>query len=560
MPKQTPHVYSIDLDIKTPQASKQALKELQNAFAESGNSVDALNKTYAELSKNTSDQIVLEKQYNKIIAQRLSEKDKEIDKLNAEKVAITANRDLTESQKQEMIALKDAEIKRLETDKKYIKAKEKEAKLLAKMNKVLHSNLDENSKTFKLTKNLVSMQEKLNKLIGKESMLRKAASKAAQVGAKGLKIAGGVAGALIGGAMATAGNAADKARALGSLKRGIDPALVDEVYIKTGADFQSIVAALNNLSDTTFNSGKLVQGAVLELQNPGVGKLLLSGSHRKSSDIENLNNAIAQIKKQTGAADLGAAIEASTKSRLVTSGSVSQIDYLHAYAALAQHGLDEDKINRIIRDTAKQQGNFIENLSKADLSRYVRGQDKTRLGNIDLNLSKLELGQKPEESKAQSVVEKIRQLELKKDEILAEMLPAALALLKALEPLIQPLIDVIKWLSKLATDFIDTFITPIIDGIKSALSWWDDEEDKKQPQPSGGGHAQGGIITAPSVVGEAGPELVLPLDYSRAGRTSQIINNFNTTQSFNLASNQSTPLALASAVGQNKFVQRSKVF
>ena len=572
MPKQTPHVYSIDLDIKTPQASKQTLKELQTALSDSNNSMTELNKTYAELSKNTSDQMVLEKQYNKIIAQRLSEKDKEIDKLNAEKVAIAANKDLTEQQKQDMIALKDAEIKRLATDKKYIKAKEKEAKLLAKMNKVLHSNLDENSKTFKLTKNLVSMQEKLNKLIGKESVLRKAASKAAQVGVKGLKIAGAVGGALIGGAMATAGNAADKARALGSLKRGIDPALVDEVYIKTGADFQSIVAALNNLSDTTFNSGKLVQGAVLELQNPGVGKLLLSGSHRKSSDIENLNNAIAQIKKQTGAADLGAAIEASTKSRLVTSGSVSQIDYLHAYAALAQHGLDEDKINRIIRDTAKQQGNFIENLSKADLSRYVRGQDKTRLGNIDLNLSKLDLGQKPETSAAQSVVEKIRQLELTKDEILAEMLPAALALLQALEPLIQPITKVINWFSKLATDFTGTFVSPIIkelteilpkvsEGVKGAYAdarardkaiW----EWIKGLVP-GGANAQGGVITSPSLVGEAGPELVLPLDYSRAGRTSQIINNFNTTQSFNMQSNQSTPLAFSQAVGQNKFVRRT---
>lgn len=570
MPKQTPHVYSIDLDITTPQSSKQALKELQTAFANSNQSMDALNDTYAELAKHTKDATELEKQYTKVVSKRLSDRDEEIDKLKAEKVAIAANRDLTESQKEEMIALKDAEIKRLETDKKYIKAKEKEAKLLAKMNKLFHSNLDENSKSFKLAKNLVSMQEKLNKLIGKESALRKAATKAAKVSAKGLKIAGGVAGALVGGAIASSGSLAEKEKALGSLKSGIDPALVDEVYVKTGADFPSIIAALNNLSDTTLNSGKLVQGAVLELQNPGAGHMLLAGTHRTSKDIEILNNAITQIKKQTGAQDMSAAIEAASKSHLVTSGKISQIDYLHAYSALAQHGLDENTINRILRDTAQQEGNFIENLNKADLTRYVRGQDKTRMGHIELGLDKLDYGKTPEKTAAQSTVEKLRQFELKKDEILMNFMEPAVKVMEALEPLMDPLtsvinklVPVVKWLAGLASDFVNTFIMPIIEGVKKALSWWGDEEDKKRPNTagvSGGGHAQGGLITSPSIVGEAGPELVLPLDYSRAGRANQIINNFTTTQSFNLASNQSTPLALAAAVGQNKFVQRSKVF
>lgn len=565
MPNNSNHVYSIDLDIHSPQASKQALKELQTAFENSNHSMTELNQAYGELSKNTSDQLALEKQYNKVIAQRLSEKDKEIDKLQAEKVAITANRDLTEAQKREMIALKDAEIKRLETDKKYIKAKEKEAKLLAKMNKVFHSNLDENSKTFKVMKGVVSMQEKLNRLIGKESTLRKAATKAAQVGAKGLKIAGGVAGALVGGAIASAGSIADKEKALGSLKSGIDPSLVDEVYIKTGADFPSIVAALNNLSDTTRNSGRLVQGAVLELQNPGIGKMLLAGTHRSSKDISILTNAITQIKKQTGSQDISSAIEAASRSRLVTSGSVSQLDYIHAYAALSQHGLDDDHINRIIRDTAKQEGNFIENLGKMDLSRYVRGQDRTRLGNINLGLSKLNLDQAPEKSSAQTVTEKLRQFELKKDELVMQFLEPAAEIMEALEPVINIAVDIIKelapvvkWLAGLAADFYNTFVKPIIDAF---VRWWDDDEDVNPKNASGGGPAQGGIITSPSIVGETGqPELVLPLDYSRAGRTSQIINNFTTTQSFNLASNQSTPLALASAVGQNKFVQRTKVF
>lgn len=572
------HQYRINLDISSSQASKQALKELQTAFADGNQSINDLNNSYATLSRYTQDQISLEKQYNKVIAQRLSEKDKEIDKLQAEKVAIAANTKLTEQQKQEMIALKDNEIKRLEADKKYIRAKEKEAKLLAKMNKIFHTNLDENSKSFKIVKGVVSMQEKLNKLLGKESTLRKAATKAAQVGMKGLKVAGGVAGALVGGAVASAGSLAEKEKALSSLKSGIDPSLVDEVYIKSGADFPSIVQALNTMSDVTKETGSLVQGAVLELQNPGAGKMLLSGTQRSSEDIQILTNAIAQIKKQTGTQDISAAIEAASRSRLVTHGDISQLEYIQAYSALAQQGLDEEKINRILRHASKMEGNFIDNLNNMDLSKFVHGQDKTRLSNVDLGLEKIDITKEQESSSAQSMVEKLRQFELKKDELMMRFMEPAVKIMEALEPvinvavdIIEKLVPVVNWLAGIASNFVQNFVMPIVNKIAEILPSVKDTYDKARERDkaiwegikgffSGGQNAQGGIVTSPSIVGEAGPELVLPLDYSRAGRTSQIINNFNTTQSFNLASSQNTPLALASAVGQNRFVQRTKVF
>ena len=102
---------------------------------------------------------------------------------------------------------------------------------------------------------------------------------------------------------------------------------------------------------------------------------------------------------------------------------------------------------------------------------------------------------------------------------------------------------------------IEDVAVPLANKLKSALSWRNDESDDNK-DISGGARAQGGIITAPSLVGEAGPELVLPLDYSRAGRTSQIIQNFNTNQSFNMSQNQQTPLAFSQAVGNNRFVTR----
>ena len=133
MAKNKNHVYSIDLDVKSTAASKQAFKELQTAFESSNKDMDALNASYVELSKHANDAVELEKQYNKVVAQRLTEKDKELEKLKAEKVTITANMQLTQKQKEEMIALVDESINRLEVDKKYIKAKEKEAKLIVSL-------------------------------------------------------------------------------------------------------------------------------------------------------------------------------------------------------------------------------------------------------------------------------------------------------------------------------------------------------------------------------------------------------------------------------------------
>ena len=607
MAKDKNHVYSIDLDIKSTAASKQALKELQTAYEASNKDMDSLNASYAELAKQTKDITDLDKQYNKIIKTRLDDKDKEIDKLKAEKVAITANMKLTQTQKEEMIALVDENIKRFETDKKYIKAKEKEAKLLAKMNKMFHTNFNENSKSFKLAKNAVVLQEKLNNLIGKESKLRKAANKMASVGARvgkaglkaGAKVAGGalaLGAGLAGAAVGAANDIADKERALGSLKSGIDPSVADSVYIKTGADYQSIVAAINNLSDVTKDNAALVQGAVLEIQNPGVGKLLLSSSNLNTDNISKLNAAVSQIKKQTGIQDMSAALEAVTKSRSVTNGNVSQTDYIQAFAALQQRGFDGDQINRIVQSVASKKGDFIENLNNADLSKFTNDkQMKIRLANMPMGLERLDLEKGQETSSAQSVAEKLRQFELRKNELLIKFLPiveqmlvsldkaldtdtvakvanglvklftAVLPLLepvlKLLEPLLEPLTKAIDWLVELSTNMIEVVFVPLVnkikDAIKSALSWWDDEnDDEKDTGVSGGARAQGGIITAPSLVGEAGPELVLPLDYSRAGRASQIIQNFNTNQSFNMSANQQTPLAFSQAVGNNRFVTR----
>lgn len=597
------HVYSIDLDISSSTASKEALKQLQTAFTDSNNSMSALNNTYAELTRHTKDTTELERQYSKVVAKRLSDRDAEIDKLQAEKVAIAANRDLTAAQKKEAIALKDAEIERLENDKKYIKAKEKEAKLLAKMNKMFHSNLDENSKSFKLAKNMVAMQEKLNKLLGKESVLRKAAGKVASVGVKALGGATAAAGIIAGAAVASAERTQQKADAMRSLKSGIGEETLDEIYVKTGADYQTIVAAINRVA-SLVDKKDVAKYAVAEIKNPGLGALM---AQQTKIDTEiDYANALNQIRKITGVQDTSTILQAATNSRAVKRNELSQFEHMQATAALSQLGLDAETIERIITSIARNKGNksFIEAFNSADLSKYVwdRGLKNT-LSNANLKLQELDytgdggLKETAAQRAAREASEQLRRFELEKDKMLREILPGVLPLMKAMMKLVQTVMPtvlsalgnlvkglgiVVKWVEdKLDLDAgIGEAMESAGQSMKNAADEMRESNERAEREATqrriaanreelsalvdlvksnlpGGQNAQGGIITAPSIVGEAGPELVLPLDYSRAGRSSQIINNnFAVSQAFNLQSNQTTPLAMASAVGQNKFIKR----
>lgn len=714
--------YNIDLKLTSDSANKAVLDELNKSFKgiddqvkkTTEESLRDLNTSFDKLLQSTEDANELESQYGKVIDDNISKIKSEIDTLEAKKVAITTNTDLTEKQRDAAIKILETSIKQKKQDVELLKLERAKAKARVTEKKLLGSKFDTESKLVKLHQKAVELQIKMNKLLAKESKLKSAALgvakvgkkvgsaglKAGKVALKGIGMAGMAVGALGGAAIAAAGDRVEKEKALKSLKSGIDPTIADRVYTQTGADYTTIVSAINALSKITKDNGQLIQGAVLEIQNPGIGKMLLSGSTETGGNISKLKNHIDQIKKQTGSQDLTQALEASTKSRAVTKGRVSQSEYIQAYAALEAQGLDDETINRVIRKVSDQKGNFIENLNKTDLSRYGKdAQERIRLSKANLGLEKLN-DKEVEKTSAEKIQEKMRELSLKKDELLVKLLPIANKLLDAIKPaifdklidvvvkladaitpalenlltILEPLIDAVmpvidelltpllKWYSGVQKKLIENVLKPVLEWLKTTgfpaliqvfqaiphlpqilldgIKWWW-EKIKSLPSaiwetitgglsslggfiqesiidpignkisetweslkdwmsgtwssvkkwvdeiwqsikdkftefkntiinlPSEIGNriadflnpfgAQGGIVNTPTIAGEAGPELILPLDNSRSGRASQIINNFNTSQNFNMTNNQTTPLAFAQAVGMNKFVRRSVI-
>ena len=746
--------YNIELKLTGSKVNKAVLDELNKSFDGLDNKIKKtteeslrdLNASFDKLLQSTEDVNELESQYGNVIDDNISKIKSEIDTLEAKKVAITTNTELTEKQRDAAIQILETQIKQKKQDVELLKLERAKAKARAAEKKFLGKKFNTESKLVKLHQKAVELQVKMNNLLAKESKLKSAALgvakvgkkvgsvglKAGKVALKGIGMAGMAVGALGGAAIAATGDIAEKEKALKSLKSGIDPTIADRVYTQTGADYTTIVSAINALSKVTKDSGQLIQGAILEIQNPGIGKMLLSTSMSGTGNLGNLKNHIDQIKKQTGSQDLTQALEASTKSRAVAKGRVSQTEYIQAYAALEAQGLDEETINRVIRKASDQKGDFIENLNKTDLSRYGKdAQERIRLSKANLGLEKLN-DKEVEKTSAEKIQEKMREISLKKDELLVKLLPIAEKLLSAIKPaifdkligvvvkladaiapalenlltILEPLIDAVmpvidelltpllKWYSGVQKKLIENVIKPVLEWLKKTgfpaliqifqaiphlpqilldgIKWWWEkiknfpsaiwktisdglkslggvikeliidpigtkisetweslkswvlekwgnvktffndlldikdkiveaikeatvgkvkdtakniadnisgafdsiankakaaEETIKQFYTDPGSllkgalglNAQGGIVNSPSLCGEAGPELVLPLDNSRSGRASQIINNFNTNQNFNMTNNQTTPLAFAQAVGMNKFVRRSVI-
>lgn len=746
--------YNIELKLTGSKVNKAVLDELNNSFDGLDNKIKKtteeslrdLNASFDKLLQSTKDVNELESQYGEVIDDNISKIKSEIDTLEAKKVAITTNTDLTEKQKEAAIKILETQIKQKKQDVELLKLERAKAKARVAEKKFLGNKFNTESKLVKLHQKAVELQVKMNKLLAKESKLKSAALgvakvgkkvgsaglKAGKVALKGIGMAGMAVGALGGAAIAATGDRVEKEKALKSLKSGIDPTIADRVYVQTGADYTTIVSAINALSKVTKDNGQLIQGAVLEIQNPGIGKMLLSTSMSGTGNLGNLKNHIDQIKKQTGSQDLTQALEASTKSRAVTKGRVSQTEYIQAYAALEAQGLDEETISRIINKVSAQKGNFIENLNKTDLSRYGKdAQERIRLRKANLGLEKLN-DDAVEKTSAEKIQEKMRELNLKKDELLVKLLPIAERLISAIKPaifdkliavvvkladaitpalenlltILEPLIDAVmpvidellapllKWYSGVQKKLIENVLKPVLEWLKTTgfpalieifkaiphlpqilldgIKWWWEkikslpgaiwetisgglsslggfikesiidpigtkisevweslkswvlekwekvktffnglldikdkiveaikeatvgkvkdaakniadnvsgafdsiankakaaEEAIKQFYTDPGSllkgaigmNAQGGIVNSPAICGEAGPELILPLDNSRSGRASQIINNFNTNQNFNMTNNQTTPLAFAQAVGMNKFVRRSVI-
>lgn len=639
------HSYTIDLDVKSTESSKRALKELQTAFTNSNNSARELNKAYIRIASNIQDCTELDKQYSNVINNRIKDREKEIDKIKSIQIGIINNTKLSEEQRknlldntkkridlaqQEIDSLNKANIVKIKNMQKEIELKAKEAAVQAKLDaEKLKALKEEEARKKKLSTyvkaDLNAIKEKIKQQFafikmlktteGRYQAIKKAASTAVKIGGKvagaGLKVGAGAAGmavALGGMAVAGAEKTEQKAQAMRSLKSGVRESVLDSIYIKTGADYSTIVDAINRIYGLVHSDQQVEKFAIAEIQNPGLGRLLAMQGHVDNSF--DYQNAMNQIRRTTGIQDTSTIIESATNSRLVKNGELSQFEHMNATAALVQAGIDPETAEMMITKIARNKGNmsFIDAFNSTDLSKLVYDKGlKNTLKNSNIELKEIDynkegLEETPQQKAARETAEQLRHFELEKDKMLSKILPGVLPLMKAmmdlsrrimpkvlsaLGTLLKGLSVVVQWVED-KLDIGSDFSRSLKDAsyyIKDAAERMEDAYAMEEPTSEDNMRTirynqerlqelkkenkaladiqktNVGQTKNPELVVSSGqPKLIIPLNQSTVDRANQIVNQFVTTQNFNMLSNQTTPLAFASAVGQNRFVQRTKVF
>ena len=193
----------------------------------------------------------------------------------------------------------------------------------------------------------------------------------------------------------------------------------------------------------------------------------------------------------------------------------------------------------------------------------------------------------PEKTTAETNAERMRSLEERKNQMMLKLIDIvepivdglskaldseklkkiATGLVKFLTEVVPKLTEILAEIAKRVGDAMDS--TRGIFGKLDALAGVDDEswfsaksaaarrdavkrfftgDDEATPQ-----HANGGIVWGTSIVGERGPEAIIPLDYSRAQRAENIA--YSIQNNFNMSGNQTTALSLAEAVSSRDFAR-----
>ena len=100
-------------------------------------------------------------------------------------------------------------------------------------------------------------------------------------------------------------------------------------------------------------------------------------------------------------------------------------------------------------------------------------------------------------------------------------------------------------------NFLNDFV---LQNLKKAMEWLASKLGKAPSDvidASTSENANGGIVWGKSIVGERGPEAIIPLDYSRAQRAENIA--YSIQNNFSMSGNETTALSLAQAVSSRDF-------
>ena len=376
--------------------------------------------------------------------------------------------------------------------------------------------------------------------------------------------------------------------------------ILRQIYVRTGADYSTIVDAIGRVQSIlgkSLSKDELVSAAAIELRYPGMSQAFASStSVANPAQFQRYANRMKAMQHATGASD--EQIQASTQmmANMKTSdfGSASITELQTIYLGLQNSGAfdSQEELDKAFRGFVRKQRdskkNVFEFAQDYDWNRHISG-DSNRIqaqntlhnmdwGSIGAALNKTDDTKAPEMSRAETMAMKMREIEDKKNQLLMKLIPAVLPVVEGIARLMETKGDkIVKGLMALFETVIpllepvfaalDAFLgfmsRTILPGfqklIQVVVDWFGDDDNQNSNLPlqstvnATPQNAAGGLAFMPSIVGERGPEAIIPLDYSRAQRAENIANTVN--QTFNMGNSQTTALSLAQAVRSRDFTR-----
>lgn len=453
---------------------------------------------------------------------------------------------------------------------------------------------------------------------GRYAAVKKVAKGAFAVGKTAVKGAGIAAGAVlagVGAVLGSADNMVDRENAVRRIKAGETTAdrneLLKQTFLEAGGSNEEVVEALNRVYSVMPKEkdlDKLKRAAAVEIRFPGATEQLRQQNNGRAitaTDYIAYGNRQRAMQQYTGASaeqiESAASYIANLPQRYFKNAATE--DAKAVYLALQNSGAftEESELRTTFERFMRYQSETNRNIFTVAREWQEKGReggwasgvwragDKTQVGNVINSIDFRMMGTQSRimdltthETAAESAAKTARRISLMKDEIL-------LSILEAVEPLMPVLGDLFKRIMKLIqSETFQNLIKSVVEIIKSVLeavvqlidlvspvatmlggglvkgvqgvgglisAGLDKLFGKSNEGVSGHAHANGGIAMFPSVFGEAGAEMAVPLSPERAGRGMQLTQEL--VQHFHMSGNETTTASLAAALSSRDWAYQS---
>lgn len=660
--------YSIELEIDNADKTKASINEIEKDFQKISKSLtdefngglefandmaDDLAKKIKDIAKNESNSTSQIEAYSKAANKVISDLEKQAVKINyslsdqgkmqkARIEELKKELDILGDTKEEKQRAKEIEKQIKDLQKDVIEGDEDRLQKMLKANKEARSKIKLSQQEAKLTQaqakqnksmmayvkgDLNTLKEKLKLQFefikalktteGRYKAIKTAAAKIGQGSAKiakaGLMGTGGLAAgalALGGAAVSGAASMVDREREADRIKTSMSKddkqALLGDLYIRTGADYTSIVDAINRVITvlgTGLKPDELSQAAAAEIRFPGAAAMFRQQNATKATanDFSIYQNRLKAIQGATGATvdQVQSSTEKIANMRQNSFSNASMTELQALYLGLQNSGAYDTQeeldraFNSFVRSQKNSKESVFEHASRFDWQSKAYGatnkqQVSTAMQNLDFGA--LEKAAKTTDSnivqsEAEKTAQKMREFEEKKTQMMMKIVDVISPIFDSINT--QQLTEFFNSIMKFATTiapaigeltnlmlkifnelqpyltkfvyFVSTGLSKLADSINYLYEWLKNSgvinnkpaDRFKDMGISGMARSNGGLVSMPSIAGEAGSEMVVPLDFSRSSRGRELTQNL--TQYFNMSGNETTALSLAQAVKTRDF-------